>query len=157
VIAKRRSPKRRKASSSSVSRGDTSPTTGTEHFVGALLEEVRGQLAVVLEAVAANGEQIAASRQETSLLRAEMENGFAQVDARFAQVDARFAQVDARFVQIDEQFEEVHGEIAEVRADLANVRQDGRELAALVARKAEGASLSALDQRVTALERAQVG
>jgi len=54
----------------------------------------------------------------------------------------------------------VRGELGGIRGDLANIHaaigdhsRELREVAALVARKAEGAALAALEQRVTAIER----
>jgi predicted nucleic acid-binding Zn-ribbon protein len=125
-----------------------------------LLEEMRGQIQVVLEVVAAGTER-------TDRLAAQMADGFRQVnagfvavaarfdkvDARFAAIDSRFDRVDARFEAVDARLDKVDSRFEAVDAQLDAVRADIADLASVVARKADASALTALEQRVTLLER----
>ncbi len=122
MIARRRSPKQPKRE----------PPVTDAYRTSVLLEELRGQNQIVIEAVVAVGERLDRHVVETA-------RRFDAIDTRFEASDARFDAIDARFDRTD--------------AALAALRQDGRELAALVARKADAAALEALDHRVTRLER----
>jgi len=100
------------------------------------LEEVRAQNQMVLEAVVAHQERT--DRQATEA--AERFAGLgAQVVALEVRMDRRLDAVDHRLNGVDER--------------LAALRQDVRELSTIVARKADAATLGALDHRVTRLER----
>jgi hypothetical protein len=64
---------------------------------------------------------------------------FETMDRRFDAVDRQFAVIDKRFETIDRRFDHVDHQLVSLRQELA--------------RKADAATLAALDQRVTALER----
>jgi hypothetical protein len=76
----------------------------------------------------------------------------AQVSAVAEGVLALKESTDRQFESIERRFESVDQRFDRVDRELAGLRQDGRELASIVARKADAAALAALDQRVTALE-----
>ena len=105
MIARRRSPRRPKPS--------PSPPTGSD-YTAVLLEEMRGQIQVVLEVVAAGTER-------TDRLAAQMADGFRQVNAGFVAVAARFDKVDARFAAIDSRFDRVDARFEAVDARLDKV------------------------------------
>ncbi len=90
----------------------TRSTNGGD-YTAVLLEELRGQMKVVIEAL-----------QECVTKR--------EFNARFEAIDARFEAMDARFDAVDDA--------------LRGLRHD-------VDRSAQAASLHALEQRVTVLER----
>ena len=97
-----------------------------------LLEDMRAENKMALENTLALGERM--DRQF-----AEVKDQFEGVKHQFAAVAVRLDRMDARFDGIDSRFDHVDGQLRSLREE--------------VARKADGAALVALDQRVTLLER----
>jgi len=139
------------------------PKNGHDHTV-VLLEDLRSRMQFLADAIVGHKEstdrEFAAVRSEmaerTSLLEGairELFGKFRTVDGRFDAIDTRFDAIDTRFDAMDARFDAMDARFDRVDGDLASLRQDGRELAALVARKADASALAALDQRVTWLER----
>jgi hypothetical protein len=64
-----------------------------------------------------------------------------------------FAAVHAEIGAIHGEIGAIHGELGSVRAGVAHHSRELRDLAVVIDRKADGAALVALEQRVTAIER----
>ena len=97
-------------------------TPKTDDYTAVLLEELRGQLKVVIEAL------------QDRVTKTEL-------DARFDQVDARFDQVDARFDQVDARFDRLEGEVRTLRHEVLGKANEAT-IAALDGR------VTALERRV---------
>jgi len=110
--------------------GPTEPENGG-HTTGVILEEIRGQMRVVIEALrgtATSGElRDLATRTET------------RMDLFSDALRVTRAEVAARFDDVDKRFDDVERELRAVRQD--------------VARQAQGSEIKGLEQRITVVER----
>jgi predicted nucleic acid-binding Zn-ribbon protein len=122
--------------------------------VAVLLEELRSQMKIVIEAVqeCATKTELGALRSEFSGLRSE----FTGLRSEFSALGSEFTGLRSEFSTLGSEFTGLRSEFSAFRADVRggfdamNGRFDA--LTAEVARKAEGAALGALERRVTALE-----
>jgi chromosome segregation ATPase len=163
MIARRRASKQPRVSPPSARNGGD--------YTAVLLEEMRAQHKVAFEAILELGHSTQRSIAE---LRSElitridavedavrqcfrrlndvdsrlgaMDLRFAAIDDRLASMDARFDKMDARFDGIDARFDGIDARFDDIDRELKSLREE-------VARKGDRASLAALEQRVTALER----
>jgi archaellum component FlaC len=170
-MGRRKSPKRRAAEA---------PSDAGHHF-GVLLEEVRSQMNVVLEAVRGcatkeelerlriqHDEHRLETRLNTDALRVfkrSVDARFDAIDARFAGVDLRFDAIDARFAGVDLRFDAIDARFAgvDLRFDAIDARLDGVDarldgvdarLAGVDTRLAGvDARLATIDGRLEGLER----
>jgi hypothetical protein len=121
MTARRRPPKKP---------GPTEPENGA-HATGVVLEDIRGQMKVVIEALrgtATSGElRDLATRTET------------RMDLFSDALRVTRAEVAARFDDVDKRFDDVERELRAVRQD--------------VARQAQGSEIKGLEQRITVVER----
>ena len=121
MTARRRPPKKP---------GPTEPENGA-HATGVVLEDIRGQMKVVIEALrgtATSGElRHLATRTET------------RMDLFSDALRVTRAEVAARFDDVDKRFDDVERELRAVRQD--------------VARQAQGSEIKGLEQRITVVER----
>jgi hypothetical protein len=140
MIARRRSSKQPKGE----------PPVTDAYRASVLFEELRGQNQIVIESVAAVGERLDRHATETAeafvAMGARLDHHAEAIVAVGARLDRHVAETTRRFDAMDRRFDGTD-------SALAALREDGRELAALVSRKADAAALGALDQRVTRLER----
>jgi septation ring formation regulator EzrA len=156
MTARRRPPKKP---------GPTEPENGA-HATGVVLEDIRGQMKVVIEALrgtATSGElRDLATRTETRMdlfsdalrvTRAEVAARFDDVDKRFDDVDKRFDGVDKRFDDVDKRFDGVDKRFDGVDKRFDDVERELRAVRQDVARQAQGSEIKGLEQRITVVER----
>ena len=120
--------------------GPTEPKNG-DRGSGVVLEDIRGQMKVVLEAL-----QGTATSRELRDLAIRTENIGNRVDLLSDALRLTRAEVAARFDGVDQRFDGVDKRFDGVEQELRAVRQD-------VARQAQGSELKALEQRMTVVER----
>jgi hypothetical protein len=109
MIARRRSPGRPRPER---------PVAGGDR-IAVLLEEMRGQNQIVIEAVVGVGERLDRHVVETARRFDTVDRRFDAVDTRFDAIDRRFEAVDTRFDAIDRPFETV-----DTRFDAVDARFD---------------------------------
>jgi hypothetical protein len=121
MTARRRPPKKP---------GPTEPENGA-HATGVVLEDIRGQMKVVIEALRGTATSVElrdlATRTET------------RMDLFSDALRLTRAEVAARFDDVDKRFDDVERELRAVRQD--------------VARQAQGSEIKGLEQRITVVER----
>jgi hypothetical protein len=136
--------------------------------VAVLLEELRSQMKIVIEAVqeCATKTELGALRSEFSGLRSEftgLRSEFSALGSEFTGLRSEFSALGSEFTGLRSEFSTLGSEFTGLRSEFSAFRADVRggfdamngrfdALTAEVARKAEGAALGALERRVTALE-----
>jgi predicted nuclease with TOPRIM domain len=122
-----------------------------------LLEDIRSQNRLVLEAVHGLGQKL---ERDIQALRVELSERIERLEAAVRQnshdirkLEGRVDHLEARFDQLEGRFDKLEGRFDKLEGRFDRVETEVRALRQAVEGKVDSVVLSAIDARVTALER----